>query len=725
MVSRKFGNKVPPYRQLRVLATILVAGTGICLASLPAQATPTPNSRPSFFTSSGSSHIPRPNMRPKFGGDLLSPEDAGLYRRALADASAYRWQAAKDKAALAKDRDLAKVVEWLYLKSRTNNESFADNAAFVRQNPGWPQISAIVWKAEKQIEGTENAVFIDQWFAAYPPSSVHGKEMLAQRMRAKGDHRGADILLREAWMSGDFPADEENDFLRRHGRLINSAQHQVRLDRLLWEGKANAAERQMKRVVGTDRKVARARLALIRGEKGVDYLISLVPQSAQDTPGLVYERVRFRRKRGDKDGAIDLLLNEMKATNGLPDVALDKIWLERRILGRHLIKEKEYQKAYAITANHGLQTSTGDWADAEFLAGWLALEYLNNPTQAARHFRDLYNGVSRPLSISRAAFWLSEAADALGRKKAAGNWRIKAAQYPFTFYGQMARDEIMDQTGLRPRLLTPASAVMLTTPGAFEDQELVRIIRKLNSIGEDKLVTQFLRHLLKSAETESDFTALAGLAHSIHRPDLMVRVAREASWQNIYVPDAAYPVHAAPAYGNMQAATAYLPEEALIYAVQRQESAFQVDAKSRVGARGLMQLMPGTAKSVAKDIGLPYQLDALTKDAEYNLKLGSAYLAQMIDRFDGSFILAIAAYNAGPHRVDRWLVDYGDPRTGEISAIDWVEHIPFTETRNYVQRVTEAILPYRDRLNVPGAERSLTALITRHNYPESALARAK
>lgn len=721
----KYGEKALSALRTCNLATAMFAGAISALLVTPVFATPTPTARPSFFTASGSAQIPAPNARPKFGGDLLSPEDAGLYRGALADASAYRWQAAKDKAAQAKDQDLAKVVEWLYLKSRTNNKSFAENAAFVRQNPDWPDLGAIIWKAEKQIEGTEGAATLDAWFAAYPPGSVHGKEMLAERMRAMGDARGADILLREAWMDGDFPADEEDDFLRRHGGLINAAQHQVRLDRLLWQHKTHAAERQMKRVVGTDRKIARARLALIRGEKGVDYLISLVPQSVRNTPGLVYERIRFRRKRGDKDGAIELLLGELGSTNSLPETALEKIWLERRILGRHLIKEKDYQAAYAITAAHGLPAGTGDWADAEFLAGWLALEYLDQPTQAARHFRDLYNGVERPLSISRAAFWLSEAADALGRKKAAGNWRIKAAQYPFTFYGQMARDEIMDQTGLRPRLLPPAQPATLITPGNFEDQEVVRVIRKLNSIGEDKLATRFLRHMLKNAKSEPDFAALAGLASSLGRPDLMVRVAREASWQNINIREAAYPVHDTPGFGNMTAATAYLPEEALIYAVQRQESAFQVDARSRVGARGLMQLMPGTAKLVAKDIGLPYRPDDLTEDAEYNLKLGSAYLAQMIDRFDGSFILAIAAYNAGPHRVDRWLKDYGDPRNGEISAVDWVEHIPFTETRNYVQRVTEAILPYRDRLDVPGADRSLTALLTRHNYSESTVARAK
>ncbi|MGB1086947.1 MAG: transglycosylase SLT domain-containing protein [Alphaproteobacteria bacterium] len=397
------------------------------------------------------------------------------------------------------------------------------------------------------------------------------------------------------------------------------------------------------------------------------------------------------------------------------------MWIERRILGRHFIKTKDYEKAYKITAQHGLVPG-GDFADAEFLAGWLSLYHLDKPVQAARHFRRLFENVKRPISIARATFWLAETANRLGRADTAVTWYVKAAKHPDTYYGQLAQDRISAQTGLAPppRQLTQANASKAPTKA----NELVTVVRYLDSVGENKLVGRFLHHMRQTAETSADFESLAGLAKSINRPDLMLRIAREASWQHVSLPDAAYPVDVTPGYGNMSEAVALLPEEALIYAIQRQESAFKVDAKSHAGARGLMQLMPGTARLVAKNIGITYRPEGLLNDPAYNLLLGASYLSQMIERFDGSYILAIAAYNAGPHRVDRWLKDYGDPRTDEISAIDWVEHIPFTETRNYVQRVTEAILPYRSRLGSAQGDQSLIAILSRHTMPGSEVANA-
>lgn len=676
-----------------------------------ASAAPTPTT---FST------VPRPHHRPAYGGNLFSFADAALYRSAFADARHYRWASAREKAAQVKNQQLAEVVEWLYYRARTNNNPFGVTAAFAEKHQNWPGMELVYLRAEQQITGAEGDAVLENWFAAHPPTTAQGQEQLALLLRRQGKGALAVELLRTAWIEGRFPEKEERKFAADHNRVLRAEDHEARLDRLLWERQASAAERQLERVAGDYKKLGRARLALVREEKGVDYHIDRVPSQLSGDAGLIYERVNFRRKKNNTEDAVSLLLTLKSPASefGRPHV----VWVERRILARRLLKEGKYKEAYQLVVPHGLSPGA-EFADAEFFAGWLALTYMEDPAKAAQHFRNLYENVGRPISLARATFWLGETATALGRTETAARWYIKATQYEDTFYGQLAQDRLAEQTGLAPPARASATTKVPAVPG-FERRQLVRMVRALDSIGEHNLVDRFFYYMRQQASSLNEFQSLADLALSIDRPDQMVRVAREASWRHLNLPEAAFPVDATPAYGLTAQAASRLPEEALLYALMRQESGFKVDAKSSVGARGLMQLMPGTARYVAKKIGVPYHANDLTDDPAYNMLLGSSYLDELLERFEGSYILSIAGYNAGPHRVEKWLEDYGDPRTNEISAVDWIEHIPFDETRNYVQRVSEAIMPYRARLNVRNHDGKLSSIIKRHAPGASAFATA-
>lgn len=701
-----------------VLAVFLPLGAGAANANVVPGGYPTARpsgslAAPAPVTTSPSiwASVPKPHERPKFGGTIMSFADAALYRSAFADARHFRWDSARAKAAQARHRLLATVIEWQYYRARTNNEPFEVTAAFAEKHTNWPGMDLLYLRAEKQITGDESDAVLDRWFAAHPPASVHGQEQLALLLRRQGKGALAVEVLRRAWIEGHFTDKDEKEFARTHNRILRTADHEERLDRLLWNGQSEAAARQLERVIGDTKKLARARLALLRKEAGVDYHIGRVPGRLENDPGLLYERVKFRRKKDMTDDAADLLINLSGAgNNGLGRA--DLVWVERRIIARRLMKDRDYRTAYKIVARHGLEPGA-EFADAEFLAGWLALKYLNKPKKAARHFRALYDNVSRPVSLARATYWLAETASAVGRKETATRWYMRAAKYSTTFYGQLAQDKLAETTGLHTPH-HPASDAEVPPVAGFERRELVRVVRALDAIGENNLVDRFMYSMRQQANSLNEFQSLADLANSINRPDQMVRVAREASWRHINLPEARFPVESTPAYGRTDDALTRVPEEALLYALMRQESGFKADAQSHVGARGLMQLMPGTARYVAKNIGVSYRVNDLTEDPAYNMLLGSSYLAELLERFEGSYILAIAGYNAGPHRVEKWLEDYGDPRTGNISAVDWVEHIPFDETRNYVQRVTEAILPYRSRLGHRNHDRKLTSIINRH-----------
>ena len=407
---------------------------------------------------------------------------------------------------------------------------------------------------------------------------------------------------------------------------------------------------------------------------------------------LVYERLRWRRRKG-KDSAFEIL-------KALPDKLPrpELWWREKASLARLALSKGHITQAYNLAKSHGLQPGSVAYADAEWLAGWIALRFLNDHAEGRTHFKRMYAAVEYPISRARAAYWAGRAAEAQKGEnvlEVALTWYRKAAAHPLTYHGQLAFWRLKPNTSL----ILPASAfdeISKETAQEFFENELVDVVEILHDVGQHELMWPFIRKLY-SITGDPDWRVLTGrLARVNGRADLAVRVAKRANRDGMALLDLGYPTLDPPALPRT--ATSRAPEVPLTLAVIRQESAFRADAKSHAKARGLMQVIPPTARLVAKGLRLRYSKSRLASDQKFNLILGQSYLGDLIKDFKGSYVLALAAYNAGPHRVKRWIKAHGDPRVSEIDAIDWIEMIPFSETRNYVQRVLENLQIYRLRL---------------------------
>ena len=587
-------------------------------------------------------------------------------------------------AARAQDlRLLAKAVTWAWYRSAESPADFVTLARFIEDNPGWPNLDDIQRVAERRLAGVPNRVAMD-FFQRHRPLTAPGLTAFAEGLEAMG--RGADVpaLIRAAWRDMPIPSDEAGPFLARYGRLLSEQDHIARLERLLWDGQLAPAEEQMRRVPESRRRLAAARIALQGRGGNVDGKIGAVPPSLQDDPGLMFDRLRWRRRAGMDAGALEIIRNK-PAELGRPDAWWDEI----SIYARRALREGRAREAYALASDHG-QIEGFALADAEFLSGFIALRYLNDPQTAFQHFKALFLAVSYPVSLSRGAYWAGRAAEAAGEPDIARQWYGEAARHLHTFYGQTAWLKLPPRERPTPPL---EPLVQAGQQAAFDGLDLVRLIRLYHALGESDRAGPFIRHMTKLIDNEVNWTMTARLAMEINRPDLAVYVAREASKAGVSLSVTGFPALALNP-GSVE-------DPALLLGLIRQESAFDLNARSHAGAMGLMQLMPGTAKLVANKLSLPYRPDALTRDPHYNTALGSAYLGGLIQNFDGSVVMALAGYNAGPSRARRWVQEQGDPRESLEKALDWIELIPFYETRNYVQRVLENATVYRWRLYGP------------------------
>jgi soluble lytic murein transglycosylase len=406
-----------------------------------------------------------------------------------------------------------------------------------------------------------------------------------------------------------------------------------------------------------------------------------VPAALKNDPGLLYDRVRLLRIK-DENAAAAALLDPPPPTSAYPD----KMWRELEWQARRALDRGDAALAYRLAGAHAAEGGS-TFADGEWLAGWIALRYLADAPRGYEHFVRLYDGVSSTISRGRGAYWAGRAAEAMGNRQLATEWFRKASAHLGSYYGQLGAERL----GASDMLHLPAlPAVEEAARAAFGKQELVRLMRMMGELEQTDRVRSFMVRLAEAAKTPVEFRLLAELGKDIGRPDFGVAVAKVARQQGIELVDVLYPTTKLPA-GDA-------PEDALVLAVIRQESAFDRRAESSAGALGLMQLLPRTAKYVAKHLGIAFSEKKLTSDAQYNIRIGRAYLADLIDSYGGSYLLAAAAYNAGPSRVKEWIATYGDPRDAGVDTVDWVESIPFSETRNYVQRVLENLQIYRHRL---------------------------
>lgn len=615
---------------------------------------------------------------------LPSADDQMLYfaRDALKAADARKWERAHALAAQVADPLLEKLITWLELTDANTAPGFAELSRFIAANPDWPRIGALEEKAERALvrEGVRDTEAL-AWLTAHPPVSRDGRVRLAQALEGLGREEEAVALLRRIWIEEDFSAGDSKAFYRAHKKILTPEDHVARLDRLLWDERTSAARRMLPLVDEGHGKLAEARLRLIERAGGVDPAIAAVPAELRDDPGLAFDRLTWRRKKGFDDAARAILLDPPA------DLVRPELWWrERAIEVRAALDEGYISDAYTLAADNRLPPGP-ERADAEWLAGWIALSFLGESDEAFQHFAAMRAVVTYPISIARASYWAGRAMEAMGNEEAARNWYLDAAQQWHTYYGQLAA-VTLHAAGIKAWPLEVAP--IETRNAALKDSEIARLAELLAGIGAGDHLQPFLLTLARLSKSPADAAYAARLALVAGQPQLSIKVAKEATKRGYAIVPYAYPLVSLPFDP-----AAIGPEEALLLAVVRQESAFDAQAVSSAGARGLMQLMPSTARQVARVLKVAASTERLTGDPAYNVLLGRTYLGSLLDAYDGSYVLALAAYNAGPSNVRRWIRRYGDPRDPDVDIVDWVELIPFNETRNYIQRVLEGLQVYR------------------------------
>jgi soluble lytic murein transglycosylase len=615
----------------------------------------------------------------------LDPKDRAVVRQAFGAAERGDWPRASRLLAEIADPLPRKTLRWLRMIEEGQPADFAAMAGFLMANPDWPEPEQLQIMAEEAIRDPADHALIRRFFADRAPLTTRGRIRYAQALFQAGADDEAVALIRRAWVEGDFSAREDRRFAAQYGRHLRQQDHIARLDSLLWDQRRTSATRMLERVPAGYRRLAEARMTLQRRGGKVDRAIEAVPAALRDDPGLAYDRLRWRRQHRQYDGVAAILLDPPQQL-GRPD----RWWFERELEIRRLLRRRDFERAYDLAASHR-QTEGEDFAAAAWLAGWLALREIKRPSEAFRHFMAMHAAVAAPTERARAAYWAGRSAAALGDLALARYWYQAAAGHRIAYYGQIAALEL----GEAPR------AAAVPPPereqrAAFEAGEVARVARMLIEAGADEQLRPFAMHLIGQAASPIEVGMAAELIARSGRADLVTQASRAAAYRGQVNEAAAFAI---PDLDGLLDGPGGAPEPALLLGVARQESTFNTWGVSRAGAQGLLQLMPRTAHLMARALRVPYSRARLTADPAYNILLARHYLRILLERYDGEVVLAMAAYNAGPSRVDEWLELNGDPRRGGLhDLVDWVELIPFDETRNYVQRVLEARNMYRLRL---------------------------
>jgi soluble lytic murein transglycosylase len=498
-----------------------------------------------------------------------------------------------------------------------------------------------------------------------------------------------ELQLRDAWVNHGFTLAEEQRFLARYAGKLKPEDHAQRVDRLLWAREVTAARRTFSRLTSRDRRMAEARAALLMRAASGPALFEALPDEERMDSGVLLAAVRYYRRAEEEPRAVALARLAPATPQALRNP--QRWWEERQLLMRWALTEKQYADAYAMAAGHGLDPGT-EFSEAEFNAGWIALRYLNAPERAEAHFKALAASVTAPISVARAYYWLGRAAEARGERDRAQIRYARAANYIYTFYGQLAAEKIGAPTQVFAAPIAPTAE----ESARFSARPVVAALRILSDLGADKDFLTFAYQVDDELESAGEYVELARLADRLGATHVAVRAGKVGIGRGAFAAEVAYPLVYVP-----DEAARFVPAE-IILGLSRQESEFNPRAFSSAGARGLMQLIPSTAQITAKKERLRYNRSALLDDPVYNMIIGSAHLSHLFEKYDDSRIMTYVAYNAGANRVDQWIERYGDPRSEGVDPVDWIEQIPFAETRNYVQRVLENTQVYRSRLaNTP------------------------
>lgn len=640
----------------------------------------------------------------------LSPSDFANFRTAVEAARKGDVNGARAALSLIAAPSARKAAMWVLVDSAGDSLSFYEADQARRELRAWPRASRRQAAAEKLIEssGYSPRQIVD-WFDGLEPTTAQGAMALAQAYRNLGQSTAAADLVRRWWRTKSFEADVQRAMLARFGDVLTVDDHIARADILLYGTQGPAARDMIPLLPPEQQQAALARIALRNDAAGAMDQANALPASLAQSPGVAFERAAYLRRHGLTELAAAQLPFFPKVTY-TPEQA-DRIWSERKQLVMAEMKAGDYRGAYAAAADCGFSSST-EAAEAEFYAGWIALTRLKDPAAAAKHFAVIDRVGTSPITRARALYWQGRAAEARGDKAAAKSFYQAGAQHITTFYGQLAAEKIGQRM-----ILADDPQISPAERSRFEASDVVQGARLLHDEGGRDVFRSFVLALDDILPTAADQAMLIDLVRSYGDQDISMRIARGAAQRGFVLPNRAYPYRTPPQVVGA-------PEPALVLAITRQESGFDPLVRSGVGARGMMQLMPQTAAIIARRNGMDYS-PSMLDEPDYNMRLGSTFLGQLVSQFSGSYVMAVAGYNAGPGRPTQWTSFCGDPRGGSTDPIDYIECIPFSETRNYVMRVLEGMQVYRAKLNGGSAPLTLTADLKRGAYGYPALASAE
>lgn len=626
--------------------------------------------------------VKRPQARPVGTDGLALQVQLPTPERALDQAMSARgdWPHAKMLAAPAGPLAVD-LIEWHRL--RAGDGDFTDALAFLAKHPDWPGLPLLRQNMEKTIPIDARVRDVLAFFDTQTPRTMTGALRLAQAYRALGRESDAIATAVRGWVSFPGSDDQADEMMAHFGAALKPA-HGLRLTQMLWDGHTGSARRMLDKVPNDHALLAQARIALIDQSRAVDIALEAVPPHLQNDAGLAYDRFAWRMSKGRRDDALRLILAR---SNRAADLGKPERWATHRIsLARDLMWDGEWTRAYHLAANNHLETGK-EFAELEWLAGYIALRELNRPDAALKHFQSQGAVVETPISLGRTHYWQGMAHHALGDETSARASFTRGAVHQTAFYGLLSAEQVGAR--LDPKLVG-AERFKANENAPITQNSNYQIAQQLHDAGHPRLGIRFLTHLAET-QTRDTIGTMAALAEARSRPNYELLLAKRALKYGHLLHRAYMPLH--PLIGQ----TGDVPAE-LALSIARRESEFFPDAFSSVGAQGLMQLMPPTAQEMARKIGVPFSRRQLSSDPAYNADLGIAYLKELIDTFGTSPVQVAAAYNAGPSRPKRWMRIMGDPRKGDIDIVDWIERVPFTETRNYIMRVTETMPGYRARL---------------------------
>ena len=616
----------------------------------------------------------------------FSEKDFNYAKQAIKLMEKRNWFEAIKVAKKAKDKSIYNFVQWNHLITTGNTASFFDYKNFIERNKDYPRMGRVKYLSEHKLSTKiMSPKKIIKYFENEKPLSGYGGIILGESYIAVGETAKGITLIKNGWINADLTKAELKSFRKKYKKYLNNDDHIKRADYLAWENKYWDLKRMLRYLPQDQQLLYTARQLLMSKSYGVDNAINKVPGYLKNDAGLNYDRLKWRRKRGRVDSSLEIL-TKIKNTQDYM-VRPDKWWKERSIIARSLIYKKKFTTAYRLTSRHGLKEGS-EFAEAEWMSGWISLSFLNDPVLAVDHFSNFYNNVGYPISLSRGAYWLGRSYEKLGNIDESKKWYKESAKYLTTYYGQLSHLKISPN---EPIILDDLMDVDKTFTEDFYKKELVKVVYLLDELNKDKYTKHILRYLANENIDQGSEVLAAKLATDIGRFDFAIQVSKIASYQKRFHNKYNYPIISTPKMINKRK----IPEAAFILSIIRQESEFDTSANSSAGAKGLMQLMTYTAKTVAKQAKMTYSKSRLTKDPEYNINLGSYYIAGLILEYDGAYPFAIAAYNAGPKRVKYWKKINKNPQKGQIDYVDWIELIKFKETRNYVQRVLENYNVYR------------------------------